>query len=88
VLAFDFTKKCLFTSKTDQKFVFHLRETHILSQLDISVLYIIFKGLAFDFTEKYIFAMKIGQKSVFHSREVHILFSLDVLELYIIFRVF
>jgi hypothetical protein len=31
---FGFTNKCLFTVKTDQKSIFHLCETHILSQID------------------------------------------------------
>jgi hypothetical protein len=65
-LAFGFTEKCLFAMKIGQKSIFHSHQAHILSQLDIIVLYTIFlrfkkkyrvsaqnpKGLAFGFTEK------------------------------------
>jgi hypothetical protein len=61
------------TVKTSQKSVFHPRQAHILSRLDVSVLYIIFweegfqkyqvsaqnpKALAFGFTEKCLFMAK------------------------------
>jgi hypothetical protein len=51
-LAFGFNEKCLFTVKTGRKSIFHPREAHILSRLDILVLYINFYGfwkiLSFD----------------------------------------
>jgi hypothetical protein len=63
-LAFGFTEKCLFTTKTVQKSVFQPREIHIPSRLEVFVLYINFwgfekyristqnpKGLDFDFTK-------------------------------------
>jgi hypothetical protein len=40
--AFGFTNKYLFTVKMDQKSIFYLCETHILSQIDNTVLYTIF----------------------------------------------
>jgi hypothetical protein len=39
-LAFGFTKKLLFTTKTCQKFVFRPLEAHILSQFDVLMSYI------------------------------------------------
>jgi hypothetical protein len=70
-LAFAFTEKCLLTVKISRKSVFHPHETHILSRIDISVLYNFFrgfekyristqnpKGLAFGFTEKHLFTTK------------------------------
>jgi hypothetical protein len=69
-----------------------------MSQLDISMMFIIFrgfekyrvsvqntKGLAFNFTGKHLFTVKIGQKSTFHPREAYILSQLDILVLYINF---
>jgi hypothetical protein len=41
-LAFDFTKKLLFTTKTGWKSVFQLHESNILPWLDVFVLYINF----------------------------------------------
>jgi hypothetical protein len=41
-LAFGFIEKHLFTTKTDWKFIFHPRETHILAWLNIMVLHTIF----------------------------------------------
>jgi hypothetical protein len=41
-LAFGFTEKHLFAIKTDWKSVFHLHETHILSQLENMLLYTMF----------------------------------------------
>jgi hypothetical protein len=41
-LAFGFTEKCLFMVKTSRKYVLHPHEAHILSLLDVSVLYINF----------------------------------------------
>jgi hypothetical protein len=41
VLAFSFTPKRLLTIKIGRKSIFHPRETHIIVQLDITVLYII-----------------------------------------------
>jgi hypothetical protein len=40
-LAFGFPDKRLFTVKMGQKFVFHTRKVHIISWLDITVLYTI-----------------------------------------------
>jgi hypothetical protein len=81
--------------KTSEKSIFHQCETHIISPLDVSVLYINFRGLeasaqnskvlAFDFFEKCLFTMKIGQKSIFHHRETHILARLDIMVLFTIF---
>jgi hypothetical protein len=41
-LAFGFTEKCLFVMKIGQKFIFYPCESHILSWLVVSVLYINF----------------------------------------------
>jgi hypothetical protein len=82
-------------AKTSQKFVFHLCETHILAWLDISMLYIIFRGfkkyqvwcqklnsLGLGFTEKYLFVTKIDRKSVFQPHEAHVLSWLEVSVMY------
>jgi hypothetical protein len=55
MLAFGFTKKCLFCfrfyrktsslNETRRKYVFHPREGHILARLDITELYTIFDVL-------------------------------------------
>jgi hypothetical protein len=84
--------------KTCQKYIFHLRETHIWDSLHIMVLYIIFqglwkissfviklKGVAFGFIEKRLFTKKTGWKSIFLGREGHLLPRLDVNVLYINF---
>jgi hypothetical protein len=88
------------TVKTSQKSVFHPCQAHILSRLDVLVLYIFFweegfqkyqvsaqnpKALAFGFTEKCMSTVKTSRKSVFHSREAHILSWIDVSVLYINF---
>jgi hypothetical protein len=80
-LAFDFIEKYLFTTKTGQKSVFHLCETCILSQLDITVLYTIFlvfekyrvltqnpMELAIGFTDEHLSMAKMGRKSISHPR--------------------
>jgi hypothetical protein len=98
VLAFCFTKNHLYAMKTGQKYTFQPREAHILSWLDILMLYINFwgiwiilsfgakpKGFSLWFYRKSLFAMKVGWISVFQSRETHILPRLDVSMLYINF---
>jgi hypothetical protein len=42
VLAFAFTKKSRFLTKTDRNSIFHVQDSNILDQLYIMVLYIIF----------------------------------------------
>jgi hypothetical protein len=90
--------KHLFRTKISQKSAFHLREAHILAQLDITVLYPIFwgfkkyqvsaqnpNGLAFSFIDKCLFTAKTSQKYVFHPCEAHIIVWLDITVFYINF---
>jgi hypothetical protein len=73
--------------KMGRKYLFHPREAHIISRLDILMLYIIFGGfekyrvspqnpkeLIFAFTKKHVFTPKPSRISVFHPRDTHILF--------------
>jgi hypothetical protein len=86
VLAFGFTEKLQFTSKTDQNSIFLGCKTHILDQLHIIVPHISFYGffkksnfgskfkwVSLRFYRKRQFTTKTDQNSIFLGRKVHIM---------------
>jgi hypothetical protein len=94
-LAFSFTEKRLFVTKTDRKSILHLSEAHILARLDIRVL--VLKNSEFWLKTKRISLWfywqmsvhgKNWSKSIFHPCEAHILSWLDITKIYTFFGEF